>query len=132
MESGARMPSAVNPFSGDPKEGMKVIADLVAVSAKAQEAEHNYAMMKGLSEKNQALQEVLHKLGNLLGSYIELHGPLEVDLRSDREDTHFELFTEPVSDKLGMILINANRLPGKAKTTIKPGDPILLQVKSFK
>jgi hypothetical protein len=58
----------------------------------------------------------------MLGNYIEAHGPLVVDFRAEG---NYEIFTEPTTDKLGHVSINACPVPTKPKIGVRATDPLI-------
>jgi hypothetical protein len=107
---------------GDPTSGKQILSDLLALSQRAAEADHYESMTKGLLKQNQSLQESLSRLTSMLGNYIEAHGPLVVDFRAEG---NYEIFTEPTTDKLGHVSINACPVPTKPKIGVRATDPLI-------
>ena len=105
---------------------LMIIEALNQLAKRAQEADHFENMATGLVAHNQDQQILLHRICNIIGSYIVQNGPLEVAMGVALQgEKRFELYTQPMEDRLGRVLLCASPITGDTPV-IRPDDNVLL------
>lgn len=81
-----------------------LVSQLLSLVHRAEDAERFEKMASSLLTQNRKLQEEHTRLSNMLGRYIQDHGPLTLDLRDRGDEPRYELQMVP-TDQLGHMKI---------------------------